>query len=92
MSSSDITSQVPNDPGEPPSGSWRCLRCNGERMEPGGLQARVGLSFHPANSTFWTLQPNVQIRAFLCLDCGHMELVGDVQRAEALVGQGKPKQ
>jgi hypothetical protein len=92
MSSSEITSQAPNDAGEPPPGSRRCLRCSGERMEPGGVQARGGLSFHPANSTFWTLWPNVAIQAFLCLDCGHLELVGDVKRAEALVGQGKPKE
>jgi hypothetical protein len=89
MSSSEIASQVPNDPGEP-LGSRRCLRCGGERMEPGGVAARIGLSFHPANSTFWTLQPNVAVQAFLCLDCGHLELVGDVQRAEALVGRDKP--
>ena len=91
MSSSEITSQAPKDAGEPPPGSRRCLRCNGERMEPGGVQARGGLSFHPANSTFWTLRPNVAIQAFLCLDCGNIELVGDVKKAEALVGRGNPK-
>jgi hypothetical protein len=25
------------------------------------------------------------------LDCGNLELVGDVKKAEALVGRGKPK-
>lgn len=89
MSSSAITSQVPKDPGEPPPGSRRCLRCSGERMEPGGLHTVGGLSFRPANSTFWTLQPNVALQAFLCLDCGNVELVGDVKKAEALVGRGK---
>lgn len=92
MSASAITSQVPNDPEEPAPGSRRCLRCGGERMEPGGLHTIGGLSFRPTNSTFWTLQPNVAIQAFLCLDCGHLELVGDVKRAEALVGQDKPKE
>src|SRR6476469_4542650 len=55
MNSSEITSQVPNDPGEPHPGSRRCLRCSGGRMEPGGLAARGKLTFYPANSTFWTL-------------------------------------
>ena len=91
MSSSEITSQAPKDPGEPPPGSRRCLRCSGERMEPGGLHTLGGLSFRPVHSTFWTLQPNVAIRAFLCLDCGNLELVGDVKKAAALVGEGKPK-
>jgi hypothetical protein len=60
-------------------------------MEPGGMATLGGLSFYPANCTFWTLRPNVAIQAFLCLDCGHLELVGDVKRAEALVGRGKPE-
>jgi hypothetical protein len=90
MSSSAIPSQVSKDPGEPPPGSRRCLRCGGERMEPGGLHTIGGLSFYPANSTFWTLSPTVAIQAFLCLDCGHLELVGDVKKAEALVGRDKP--
>jgi hypothetical protein len=60
-------------------------------MEPGSLYAPGGMSFRPANTTFWTLTPNVAIQAFLCLDCGSVELVGDVKKAEALVGGGKPK-
>jgi hypothetical protein len=91
MSSDAITSQVPQDPGEPPPESRRCLRCGGERLEPGSLAGRVGLSFYPANSTFWTLSPTVAIQAFLCLDCGNIELVGDVKKAESLVGRGNPK-
>jgi hypothetical protein len=60
-------------------------------MEPGGLAGRGGVSFYPANSTFWTLSPNVKVQAFLCLDCGYLELAGDVTKAEALVGRGAPK-
>ncbi len=60
-------------------------------MEPGSLAGRGGISFYPANCTFWTLSPNVAIQAFLCLDCGNLELIGDVKKAEALVGQGKPE-
>jgi hypothetical protein len=91
MSSSAPTPNDPNDPGEPPPGSRRCLRCGGGRIEPGALAARGGLSFYPANSTFWTLTPNVEVRALLCLDCGSVELTGDVKKAEALVGRGDPK-
>jgi hypothetical protein len=60
-------------------------------MEPGGVQSRGWLYFRPTNCTFWTLTPSVAIQAFLCLDCGNLELVGDVKKAEALVGRGKPK-
>lgn len=38
-----------------------------------------------------TLTPNVKVQAFLCLDCGNIELVGDVKKAEALVGGSNPK-
>jgi hypothetical protein len=76
MSSSAITSQVPKGPGEPPLGSRRCLRCSGERMEPGALHTVGGLSFRPAKSTFWTLTPNVEIQVLLCLDCGNHDLRG----------------
>jgi hypothetical protein len=60
-------------------------------MEPGALRAPGWLSFCPANSTFWTLSPTVAVQAFLCLDCGTIELVGDVKKAEALVGQANPE-
>jgi hypothetical protein len=50
-------------------------------MEPGGLIRRV--AFRPAKSSF--LRPNVALEAFLCLDCGNVEIVGDVKMAEALV-------
>jgi hypothetical protein len=91
MSSSDITTQVPPIAADPTPGSRRCVRCSGERMEPGGLATLGGLSFYPANCTFWTLQPHVAVQAFLCMDCGTLELVGDVKKAEALVGRDKPE-
>jgi hypothetical protein len=60
-------------------------------MEPGGLQSRGAVCFHPANSTFWTLTPTVAVHAFLCLDCGTVELVGDVKKTESLVGPDNPE-
>jgi hypothetical protein len=45
------------------------------------------MGFYPANSTFWTLSPSVEVQAFLCLDCGHLDLAGDVTKAESLVGK-----
>jgi hypothetical protein len=91
MSSNECTSQVPEYSDEPAPVSRQCLRCGGERIEPGGLAARTGLSFYPANTTFWTLSPSVAIQAFLCLDCGYIQLVGDVKKAESFVERGKPK-
>ena len=60
----------------------KCLRCGGARLEPGAIRS----SFQPTNALFWTLKTaEVQIEAFMCLDCGMIELVGDIKKAEALV-------
>lgn len=89
LSSSHFTAQVPMD-AEPRS--RRCLRCGGEKLEPGSLAGRGGLGFYPANSTFWTLSPSVEVQAFLCLDCGSLELIGDVKKAESLVGRSNSEE
>jgi hypothetical protein len=89
----EVRASAPKDPGDQAPGLRHCLRCGGERMEPGDLNTLGGMFFHPANSTFSTLMPNVlQIRAFLCLDFGSLELVRNVKKAETLVGGGDPKQ
>lgn len=70
--------------------SRRCLRCGGELLEMGSLASHV-LSFRPARSTFWTLQPNVALHAILCMECGTVELIGDINKAAALIGRPSPE-
>jgi hypothetical protein len=69
----------------------KCLRCGGERLEPGAIQSTGRIYFRPSNSSFWTFQTaDVEVQANLCLGCGTIELVGDVKKAESLVGRAKP--
>ncbi len=64
----------------------KCQRCDGERLEPGSLGS-FGLTFRPANTKFLTLSTNdVGVQANMCLDCGLIQLVGDLRKAQTLSG------
>lgn len=66
----------------------KCLRCGCARLEPGAIQSTGRIYFRPANSSFWTFKTaDVPINANICLECGTVELVGDVKKAESLVGR-----
>jgi hypothetical protein len=68
----------------------KCLRCGSTNLQPGRLQATGRVSFTPDNARFFTLQTSdVPVRADICLDCGTVELVGDVQKAQSLTGAAK---
>lgn len=66
---------------------YKCHRCGSTRLEPGALSP-VSVTFRPANTKFLTLRTNdVPVKANMCLDCGMLQLVGDVKKAQALAGQ-----
>jgi hypothetical protein len=68
-----------------------CLRCGGDNLEPGTLLSPTRAYFQPENAKFLTLQSSdVSIRANICLDCGFIEMVGDVHKAQRLTGKAKP--
>lgn len=69
----------------------QCLRCHSSRVEPGAIESLGRSHFKLEHTKFLTLQTSdVSFRGFLCLDCGSIELVGDVTKAQALVSSGKP--
>jgi len=69
----------------------KCLRCGGERLEPGAIQSTGKIYFRPANSSFWSFRTaDVPVEANICLDCGTVELIGDIKKAESLVGRATP--
>lgn len=66
----------------------KCFRCGSVRLEPGAIQSTGRIYFRPANSSFWTLRTaDVPVEANICLECGTVELVGDVKKAESLIGR-----
>jgi predicted nucleic-acid-binding Zn-ribbon protein len=68
----------------------RCLRCGSAEMEPGAVQSTGRISFRVDNARFFTFQTgDVPIKANICLHCGAVELVGDVYKAQSLVGRAR---
>lgn len=85
MNSSEVTSDAFNEPAASSPQSQACLRCGGGRLEPGSLTERGRVSFYPRNASFWTFVPYLEVQAFMCLECGHIELFGDFEKVKKIV-------
>ena len=64
----------------------KCLKCGSVSLESGALNTAY---FQPDNTKFLTLNPNVRIRATICMDCGYIELNGDLNKAKDLMERGR---
>ncbi len=63
----------------------KCYRCGGERLEPGQMQSTGKIYFRPENAKFLTMKSaNIPVNANICLDCGAIELVAEVEKAQML--------
>ena len=63
-----------------------CIRCKSSNIEEGKFYTNMGFSFIPNNKKFLSLvNPRVSIRVFMCLNCGHIELIGDIEKARKIV-------
>ena len=68
----------------------KCSVCESEDLEPGGIQSTGKIYFRPKNARFLSIKTaNVEIKATLCLRCGHLDLIADPQQASALLGKAK---
>jgi hypothetical protein len=55
-------------------------------MAAGKAQSSGRVYFRPDNVSFFALQTaDLAVQGFMCLDCGNIELVGDVKKARSLV-------
>lgn len=69
----------------------KCLRCGGTNLEPGHIQGICCLHFRPKNVKFCTLRTaDVLVEANLCTDCGTVELVGDIHKAQVPTAEARP--
>ncbi len=69
----------------------KCLRCGGETMAAGALYSPVRTSFRPQDSKFMTLQTgDVLTKAMMCRQCGHIEIIGDVNKLRRLTSEPEP--
>ncbi len=63
-----------------------CLRCGSKKMAAGKAQSSGRVYFRPDSVNFFAMQTaDLAVKGFMCLDCGNIELVGDVKKARSLV-------
>ena len=67
-----------------------CARCGGE-LANGALFSGIRTSFRPQDSKFliWATG-DVMTKAFMCRNCGVVEIVGDVNKLRRLSSEPEP--
>lgn len=62
-----------------------CLHCGSAKCEPGRLQSTGRIHFIPDNTKFLKMKTsNVHVDAYMCADCGIVQLVGDTEKTAEL--------
>ena len=65
--------------------SKTCSRCGGSTLESGRLQSTGRMNFHFENPRFLTAHTGyVPIFSTMCLDCGTIDLSGEVNKARKI--------
>lgn len=69
----------------------RCPVCESTKLEPGSIQSTGRIYFRPENTKFLSMGTNdVPLVANFCMDCGNVMLIGDMRKADKLLGKAKP--
>lgn len=67
------------------SEEMKCLRCGSSNLEPSELQSTGKIYSRPKNAKLVTvLTTGAPVSGLMCLDCGHVELVVDANKARSL--------
>ena len=75
------------------SDSKTCSRCGGSNLEPGRVQSTGRVNFHFDDPRFLTsLTGHVPIFSTMCLDCGTIDLSGEVHKARKISKQNKSEE
>ncbi len=63
----------------------KCMRCGGTNVVPSELQSTGKIYSRPRGAKLLTvLTTGAAVSALTCLDCGHLELMVDAEKAKAL--------
>ena len=63
-----------------------CPICSSTKLESGSILSTGRLYFRPERARFLKLKTaNTEVKAHLCLDCGHIALTGDAEKVKGLV-------
>ena len=66
-----------------------CLRCGGTNVMPSDLQSTGKIYSRPKDAKFVTvLTTGAPVSALTCLDCGHVEMMVDAEKAKAITKTG----
>ncbi len=66
------------------------IRCGSTQLASGWAQSTGKLYFRPDKVNFFALKTaDLSVTGMMCLECGTIELIGDVKKAQSLVKQGK---
>ncbi len=64
---------------------YACVSCSGTNLAPGTLHATGRMNFRPDDTKFLKFMTgNVDVKAYLCLDCGAVFLRADAEKVKAL--------
>ena len=67
------------------SEGMKCLRCGSTNLTPANFESTGKVYSRPKDAKLVTvLTTGILINAVLCLDCGHVELVVDAEKARAI--------
>ncbi len=68
----------------------KCMRCGSTQLAAGKIQSSGRICFRPDKVNFFALKTaDLAVKVFMCLDCGSIELVGDIKKAKSLVQRSK---
>jgi len=63
----------------------RCMKCGGTNLEAGEFQSTGKIYSRPKHARLVTLlTTGVPVDTIICLDCGHVELVVDAEKAKSI--------
>ena len=65
---------------------YKCIRCGGTNFSTGWVQSTGKMYFRPDKTKFFAPRTaDLAVNGRMCMECGFLELVGDLQKAKAIV-------
>ncbi len=67
----------------------KCIRCGSTQLASGWAQSTGKMYFRPDKVNFFAPKTaDLSVTGMMCLDCGTIELVGDINKARSLIKSG----
>ena len=63
----------------------KCMACGSRQLEQGSI---MSAAFAPDRASSWQKAlAGAEVKAQLCMDCGHLELHADLDRVRSMLGE-----